>query len=168
MGSEMFSVTPKNKRPRHSPEPVADRESPVHGAYATGYVAVKQSGVAPANDNAYESIVEDATLTWFGELGYAIGHGSHFTGEAFSTSYGVFGLPPRISTPSSPNLNLSYLNFGRKKDADGCLIAGQLHAIEVICHFGPDSYLEANRRERCQHHLNHLFSISCLFKRKPE
>ena len=24
-----------------------------------------------------ESIVEDATLTWFGELGYAIGHGLH-------------------------------------------------------------------------------------------
>ena len=23
-----------------------------------------------------ESIVEDATLTWFGRLGYAIGHGS--------------------------------------------------------------------------------------------
>ena len=24
-----------------------------------------------------ESIVEDATLTWFAELGYAIGHGPH-------------------------------------------------------------------------------------------
>ena len=24
-----------------------------------------------------ESIVEDAALTWFGELGYAIGHGPH-------------------------------------------------------------------------------------------
>ena len=23
----------------------------------------------------YESIVEDAALTWFGELGYAVGHG---------------------------------------------------------------------------------------------
>ena len=30
-----------------------------------------------------ESIVEDATLTWFGELGYAIGHGPHIApGEA--------------------------------------------------------------------------------------
>ena len=29
-----------------------------------------------------ESIVEDAALTWFGELGYAIGHGPHMaTGE---------------------------------------------------------------------------------------
>ena len=27
--------------------------------------------------NLNESIVEDATLTWFGELGYAIGHGPH-------------------------------------------------------------------------------------------
>jgi hypothetical protein len=24
-----------------------------------------------------ESIVEDAALTWFGEMGYAIGHGAH-------------------------------------------------------------------------------------------
>lgn len=24
-----------------------------------------------------ESIVEDATLSWFGELGYVIGHGPH-------------------------------------------------------------------------------------------
>ena len=27
--------------------------------------------------NLNESIVEDATLTWFGELGYAVGHGPH-------------------------------------------------------------------------------------------
>ena len=38
----MFSVTPKNKRPRQSPEPVADRESPVHGGHFTGYGTVKQ------------------------------------------------------------------------------------------------------------------------------
>jgi len=24
-----------------------------------------------------ESIIEDATLTWFGELGYTVGHGPH-------------------------------------------------------------------------------------------
>lgn len=164
----MFSVTPKNKRPRHSPEPVADRESPVHGGYFTEYGTFKQSWIAPIDDNPYESIVEDAALTWFGELGYAIGHGPLLTGEAFSTSYDVFGLPLPISTPSSPNLDLSYLNLGKKKDADGCLIAGQLHVIEAMWHFGPDSYLKANRRGRCQCHLNLLFSISCLFKRKPE
>ncbi len=27
--------------------------------------------------NLNESVVEDAALTWFGELGYAIGHGPH-------------------------------------------------------------------------------------------
>jgi len=27
------------------------------------------------------SIVEDAALTWFGEFGYAIGHGPHLSGE---------------------------------------------------------------------------------------
>ncbi len=26
-----------------------------------------------------ESIVEDAALEWFGELGYAVGHGTFFT-----------------------------------------------------------------------------------------
>ena len=25
-----------------------------------------------------ESMVDDAALTWFGELGYAVGHGPHF------------------------------------------------------------------------------------------
>lgn len=28
-----------------------------------------------------ESIVEDAALSWFGERGYAIGHGPHLNGE---------------------------------------------------------------------------------------
>ena len=27
--------------------------------------------------NLNESIVEDAALEWFGELGYAVGHGPH-------------------------------------------------------------------------------------------
>lgn len=27
--------------------------------------------------NLNESIIEDAALTWFGEFGYAIGHGPH-------------------------------------------------------------------------------------------
>lgn len=53
-----------------------------------------------------ESIVEDATLTWFRELGY---------------------VP-----------------------------------------FWACSYLKANRCEHPLGHLTHLFSISCLFKRKPE
>ena len=72
MGAEMFSVTPKNKRPRQSPEPVADRESPVHGNYFTGYDTVNQLDVSPAYA---KSIIEDAALAWFGELGYAVGHG---------------------------------------------------------------------------------------------
>jgi len=28
-----------------------------------------------------ESIVENAALTWFDELGYTIGHGPHLSGE---------------------------------------------------------------------------------------
>ena len=47
LGAKMFSMTPKNKRPRQSPEPVADRESPVHGNYFTGYDTINQPGVYP-------------------------------------------------------------------------------------------------------------------------
>ena len=43
-GAKMFSMTPKNKRPRQSPEPVADRESPAHGRNPTGYDTAKQRG----------------------------------------------------------------------------------------------------------------------------
>ncbi len=57
-----------------------------------------------------ESHVEDATLTWFGELGYAIAHGPHMApGEPAAN--GVFGLPSRISAPSFPNLSLSSPNM---------------------------------------------------------
>lgn len=54
-----------------------------------------------------ESIVEDAALTWFGEPGYTIGHGSHLApGEPAADD--VFGSPPRISILSSPNLRSSF------------------------------------------------------------
>ncbi len=46
-----------------------------------------------------ESIVEDATLTWFGELGYAIGHGPHIApGEAAAErdSFGEVVLIERL------------------------------------------------------------------------
>ncbi len=46
-----------------------------------------------------ESIVEDAALTWFGELGYAIGHGPHLApGEpaAERDSFGDVVLLPRL------------------------------------------------------------------------
>ena len=111
----MFSVTPKNKRPRHSPEPVADRESPVHGGYFTEYGTLKQSWIVPVDDNPYESIVEDAALTWFGGLGYAIGHGPHLTGETFSTSYDVFGLPPPNFDTQLPEFGFELPEFGQKE-----------------------------------------------------
>lgn len=46
-----------------------------------------------------ESIVEDATLEWFGELGYAVGHGSQIApGEpaAARDSFGVVVLVERL------------------------------------------------------------------------
>jgi len=46
-----------------------------------------------------EFIVEDAALTWFGELGYAVGHGPHLTpGEptAERNSFGDVVLVRRL------------------------------------------------------------------------
>ncbi len=56
-----------------------------------------------------ESIVEDAALEWFGALGYSIGHEPQLApGEPAAD---VFGPPPRISAPSSLNLDLSSPNL---------------------------------------------------------
>ena len=38
-----------------------------------------------------ESIVEDAALTWFGELGYAVGHGPHLAPGERAAERGSFG-----------------------------------------------------------------------------
>lgn len=38
--------------------------------------------------NIDESIVEDAALAWFGELGYAVGHGPHMESAAERDSFG--------------------------------------------------------------------------------
>ena len=38
-----------------------------------------------------ESIIEDATLTWFGELGYAIGHGPHIAPGELAAERDSFG-----------------------------------------------------------------------------
>ena len=38
-----------------------------------------------------ESIVEDAALTWFGELGYAVGHGPHHAPGELAAERDSFG-----------------------------------------------------------------------------
>ncbi len=38
-----------------------------------------------------ESIIEDAALEWFGELGYAVGHGPHLAPREPATDRGSFG-----------------------------------------------------------------------------
>ena len=60
-------------------------------------------------------------LTQLGMLESTGGRGAvyHLSGEALPTPDDVFGLPPRNSVSSSPNLT-------EKRDADGCLIAAQL------------------------------------------
>lgn len=72
-------------------------------------------------------------LTHDGMLESTGGRGAiyHLPGEAIPTPDDVFGSAPRILKPSSPNLNLSSPNLTEKRDADGCLIAGQL-ALPII------------------------------------
>ena len=38
-----------------------------------------------------ESIVEDAALTWFGELGYTVGHGPHIAPGEAAAERAAFG-----------------------------------------------------------------------------
>ena len=105
-----------------------------------------------------ESIVEDTALEWFGELGYAVGHGPHLApgeyagdtlsptlsqreresyslvgrlGEAIPSPDDVFGPPARISVPSSPNLKGSSPNLSENRDDNGYLIADSL-ALPII------------------------------------
>ena len=75
-----------------------------------------------------KSIVEDAALTWFGQLGYE----PHMApGDATQTWDYVFGLPPRISIPSSPNLDLSSPNM---RSSSSYLVASSsvLHASPYV------------------------------------
>lgn len=64
-----------------------------------------------------ESIVEEAALTWFGELGNVVAYGPNMApGESAAerdlfTPDDVFGPPARISVPSSPNLAASSPNL---------------------------------------------------------
>ena len=43
-----------------------------------------------------ESIVEDAALEWFGELGYAIGHGPYIAPGEAAAERGSFGEVVRV------------------------------------------------------------------------
>jgi predicted HTH transcriptional regulator len=67
-------------------------------------------------------------LTHDGMLESTGGRGAiyHLPGEAIPMPDDVFGSAPRILKPSSPNLDLSSPNLTENRDADGCLIAGQL------------------------------------------
>lgn len=68
-------------------------------------------------------------LTQDGLLESTGGRGAvyHLPGEALPMPEDVFGPPPRISAPSSPNLASSSPNLTGKRDADGCLMTEQLH-----------------------------------------
>lgn len=85
---------------------------------------------------------EQVTLDWFWELGYE----SHMaSGDATQTWDDVFGLPPRISIPSYPNLDLSSPNLDEKRDADDCLIVGQLTLLLSVAMATCKDYLQVQR-----------------------
>lgn len=67
-------------------------------------------------------------LTQIGLLESTGGRGAvyHLPGEAIPTPEDVFGPPPRISVPSSPNLATSSPNLKGQRDAEGCLLTTQL------------------------------------------
>ena len=46
--------------------------------------------------NLNESIVEDAALEWFGELGYAVGHGPHLAPGEPAAERDSFGEVVRV------------------------------------------------------------------------
>ena len=45
-----------------------------------------------------ESIVEVAALAWFGELGYAVGHGPHLAPDEPAAERGIERGTPRLQT----------------------------------------------------------------------
>ena len=82
-----------------------------------------------------ESIVEDAALSWFGELGYAIGHGPHLApGEpaAERDSFGEVVLVGRLRAA------ISRLNLAIPEDA-------QEDTLRKLLSVGTPSLTQTNR-----------------------
>jgi len=73
-----------------------------------------------------ESIVEDAALEWFGELGYAVGHGPHLApGEpaAERDSFGEVVLVGRLREA------IRRLNPAIPEEASACALRADRRAI---------------------------------------
>ena len=72
-------------------------------------------------------------LTQAGLLESTGGRGAvyHLPGDAIPSPDDVFGPAPRISAPSSPNLQPSSPNLAEQRDPDGCLLSEQL-ALPVV------------------------------------
>jgi type I restriction enzyme R subunit len=82
-----------------------------------------------------ESVVEDAALTWFGELGYAIGHGPHIAPGELAAERGSFA---------------EVVLVGRLRDAIERLnpaIPGEAReeALRKVLRLGTESLLQSNR-----------------------
>jgi hypothetical protein len=92
-----------------------------------------------------ESIVEDAALTWFGELGYAVGHGPQMApGEpaAERDSFGEVGLVGRLHEalrPFIPGISQSHTLAIRRDTLLPKLLSGELSVAEGNSPELPDS-----------------------------
>src|ERR1700689_4825639 len=85
--------------------------------------------------NLNESIVEDAALEWFGELGYAVGHGPHLApGEpaAERESFGEVVLEERLRE-AIRRLNVSVPEEAREE------------ALRKVLRVGTPSLTQTNR-----------------------
>ncbi len=87
-----------------------------------------------------ESIVEDAALEWFGELGYAVGHGPHLApGEpaAERDSFSAVVLVGRLRAairrlnPAIPSRTLATLRDTLLPK----LLSGELSVAKIESHF---------------------------------
>jgi type I restriction enzyme R subunit len=86
-----------------------------------------------------ESIVEDAALTWFGELGYAVGHGPHLAPGEPAAERDSFGEVVQIR--SAPTL-IPAFSHGEKEKREAIRRLNPAIPDEALCagvlQFQPD------------------------------
>ena len=70
-----------------------------------------------------ESIVEDAALDWFGELGYAVGHGPHLAPGEPAAELGIERGTPRLQTGGRAMKPRLPIPTGLRDLAQGCRVS---------------------------------------------
>src|ERR1035438_6744171 len=81
-----------------------------------------------------ESIVEDAALEWFGELGYAVGHGPHLAPGEPVAERGIERGAPRLQTGGRAMKPRLPIPTGLRHSAQGCRVgeAALGHLVDYL------------------------------------